>query len=119
MAEQYRIPEWLWELVANESDTTTAPSVESRLAVDAEAGAGPVPQVEPRLAVNVEAGAGPSSTWDESWDVEALLRELSDVLPDVTQADLDANDELENVIFGYDNKLEANTEGKYITFIKH
>src|SRR6267154_2426618 len=101
MVEQHRIPEWLWELVANEPDTTTTPSVESRLAGD------------------VEAGAGPSSTWDESWNVEALLRELSDVLPDVTQADLDANDELEHVIFGYDNKLEANTEGKCITFIKH
>ena len=50
--------------------------------------------------------------------MEALLREFSDVLPDVPQADLDANDELENVIFGCDNKLEANTEGKYITFLK-
>src|SRR6267154_846736 len=109
MAEQYRIPEWLWELVANESDTTTAPPVEPRLAVDAEAGAGPVPPVEPRLAVNVEAGAGPSSTWDESWDVDAIMRELYDLLPDVTQADLDASDELGTDILGY--KLEANTEG--------
>ena len=100
MAEQYSIPEWLWELVANEPVTTTAPSV------------------EPRLAANVEAGAGPSSTRDESLDADAIMRELYDLLPNITQADLNAVDEFGTDILGYENKLEANTAGQYITFLK-
>src|SRR6267154_3699811 len=100
MAEQYSIPDWLWELVANEPDTTTVSSV------------------EPRLAADAEAGAGPSSTRDESLDADAIMRELYDLLPDITRADLDAVDDFGIDILGYENKLEANTAGKYITSLK-
>ena len=100
MAGQDSIPEWLWELVTNEPDTATSPLV------------------EPPLAADAEADAGPSSTRDESLDVEDIMRELYDLLPNITQADLDANDEFEKDMLGYENKLKENTAGKYFTFIK-
>src|SRR6267154_1789712 len=96
MSRQDRIPEWLWEIIANESAATASPPLESSLVAD-------------RQAV-----AGPSTSGDESPRSNASL----DSLPHVAQEDLLDDEELAKILFECENKLETNTAGKYITLMK-
>jgi len=107
MSRQDRIPEWLWEIIANESAATASPPL------------------EPSLVVDRQAVAGPSTSGDESprsnasLDFETVMAELHDSLPHVAQEDLLDDEELAKILFECENKLETNTAGKYITLMKH